>query len=287
MGRVVRAAAAWLTAHVRRVAAAWDQFWFTPADPIVLGVMRILAGGMLLYTHIVWGTNLPAFFSERGWMSPLLMDVFQRGELIFSFWWYVPEAWHVTAHGVCLCVITLFWLGLWTRVTSILSLIISISYSYRAQFANYGLDQVNTILTLYLAIGPSGAALSIDRLIQRYRTARRVLSAGAVPSFERTPRVSAGLAMRLTQIHFCVIYFYSATAKLQGAAWWSGDAMWRAFANQEYQSTDMTWLVWYPWIGNWMTHTTILWELSFGICLAVKGFKPVPLITLGPDPQAR
>ncbi len=278
MGRVVRTAVSWLTARVCRVAAAWEQFWFTPADPIVLGVMRILVGGMLLYTHIVWGTNLPAFFSERGWMSPALMDVFQRGELIFSFWWYVPEAWHVTAHGVCLCVICLFWLGLWTRVTSILSLIISISYSYRAQFANYGLDQVNTILTFYLAIGPSGATLSIDRLIQRYRTARQSLSVGATPNFERTPCVSTGLATRLTQIHFCVIYFYAGTAKLQGAAWWSGDAMWRAFANSEYQSTDMTWLVWYPWIVNWMTHVTILWELSFSATIWNRTLRPFVLL---------
>ena len=26
--------------------------------------------------------------------------------------------------------------------------------------------------------------------------------------------------------------------------------MWRAFANLEYQSLDMTWLAWHPWLVN-------------------------------------
>ncbi len=33
--------------------------------------------------------------------------------------------------------------------------------------------------------------------------------------------------------------------------------MWLAFANLEYQSVDMTWIAWYPWISDIFTHGTI------------------------------
>ena len=61
----------------------------------------------------------------------------------------------------------------------------------------------------------------------------------------------------------CVIYFFAGVSKLQGEAWWNGEAMWRAFANLEYQSIDMTWLAWHPWLLDFVTHVSVLWELSF------------------------
>ena len=42
----------------RDVLHAWDRFWFSRSDPATLGVIRILAGAMLLYTHFVWMLDL-------------------------------------------------------------------------------------------------------------------------------------------------------------------------------------------------------------------------------------
>ena len=42
-----------LTARARSLAGDWDAFWFRPADPTLLGLLRILTGLMLLYTHAV------------------------------------------------------------------------------------------------------------------------------------------------------------------------------------------------------------------------------------------
>jgi hypothetical protein len=54
--------------------------------------------------------------------------------------------------------------------------------------------------------------------------------------------------------------------------------MWLAFANREYQSFDMTWLAWYPWMVNVMTHVTIVWELSFAALIWNRWCRPVVLI---------
>jgi hypothetical protein len=43
-----------LAAYFRAAWEAWNRFWFTPADPATLSLIRVLAGGMLFYTHFIW-----------------------------------------------------------------------------------------------------------------------------------------------------------------------------------------------------------------------------------------
>ena len=260
-----------IPAAVRTSARAWEalyhpwrRFWFEPADPTPLAVMRILFGAMLLYTHLVWGLNLEGFFGPQGWQGTTLVRAVQAEQFAWSFWWWIPQPWHVTAHYLCLLVLALFMLGVFTPVTSVLAYLITISYSSRAPIANYGLDQINGLAALYLAIGPSGRALSIDRFWQRFRAARKQLAEGLDPvvaPVEASPR--ANLALRLIQVHLCVIYVFACLSKLQGESWWNGTAIWQAVSNLEYQSRDMTWLAWYPWLVNLLTHVTIVWEMTF------------------------
>lgn len=258
--------------------SGWQEFWFAPGDPTTLGVMRLLVGGMLVYTHVVWGINLEAFLGAAGWNSPDVLAVVQEGQIVPSFWWYVPDEWLWSVHFLCVGILVMFWLGLATRITSVMSMLITISYSYRAHMANFGLDQINAILCLYLCIGPSGATLSIDRWWRVWRERQLATRNGQefiAPQVKSSS--AANLAIRLTQVHFCVIYAYAGLTKLQGPAWWSGDAAWMAFANLEYQSLDMTWVAWYPWISDLVTHTTILWEVSFAALVWVRPIRPVVL----------
>jgi hypothetical protein len=262
----------YLADSARAAAEAWNEFWFAPADPTLLGVIRILTGLMLLYTHAVWGLVLERFFGPKSWLSPELVRALQEGEYIYSFWWLVPgnstAIW--VAYGLSMLVLALFTLGLWTRLTSILSLVVVVSFAHRAPEAMFGLDQINGMLTLYLAIGPSGAALSLDRLLR----SRRAGTAALRPS----PSVGANLAIRLINVHMCVIYLFAGVSKLQGESWWTGEAMWRALANLEYQTADMTWLAWHPWLVNLMTHICILWEISFCALIWRPRIRPFVLI---------
>jgi hypothetical protein len=268
MRRVITAISDYFAQVERSLAAGWNAFWFTPADPTLLGVLRILTGLMLLYTHAVWGLALDDFFGPKSWLSPELVRALQSDQYAFSFWWWVPARGIWYAHAVSLVILALFTVGLWTRVTSALALVVAVSYANRVPAALFGLDQINVMLTLYLAIGPSGAVLSVDRLLAR----RRESAASIVPAL-----MSANLAQRLIQVHMCVIYFFAGVSKLQGPSWWDGEAMWRAFANLEYQTADMTWLAWHPWLVNAMTHVTIVWEISFCALIWVKLARPLVL----------
>jgi hypothetical protein len=271
MRRILTPAVRYLANLARSLVEGWNAFWFSPADPTLLGVLRILTGLMLLYTHAVWGLALDDFFGPRSWLGESLVHAIQRDEFAWSFWWWIPSAWRWHAYAASMLILALFTIGLATRLTSILALITTISFSHRVSATLFGLDQINGILTLYLAIGPSGPALSLDRWIAR----RRRPGDAPLPA----PSAAANLAQRLIQVHMCVIYLFAGVSKLQGLAWWNGEAMWRAFANLEYQSADMTWLAWHPLLINVITHVSVLWEIFF--CVLI--WKPLwrPLVLAG------
>ena len=46
--------------------------------------------------------------------------------------------------------------------------------------------------------------------------------------------MSANFALRLMQIHFCIIYFAAGISKLLGATWWNGTAIYFTLANYEF-----------------------------------------------------
>ena len=100
--------------------------------------------------------------------------------------------------------------------------------------AYFGLDKINCMLAMYLMLGPCGARYSIDRLWRLRRGA---------PT-EVPPSSAANLAIRLIQVHMCIIYLFSGIGKLQGDHV-GGPARPAGSRSPmlEYQSLDMTWLV--------------------------------------------
>ncbi len=234
---------------------SWDRFFFQPVDALPLSILRILAGCMLLYTHCVWGSVLTEFLGSDGWNSHDLVSLSREGGFLPSFWWYVPEPWMHNVHLLCNAIIVLFILGVGGRITSILTWAIAISYAHRTSPANFGLDQINCMLTLYLCIGPAMQYLSVDRWL-RLKFAKDKLRLDQ-------PSSTANVALRLIQLHLCVIYLWAGLGKLQGEAWWNGNATWLALANYEYQSMDMTWLAHFPRLLETLTHVTVAWEVSF------------------------
>lgn len=257
---------------VQEAIQGWKTFWFRPADPFLLGMIRLLTGWMLVYNLLVWGIDLHAFFGYHG-LQPLdSIREFHANQPVISFWFYVPEPWIATAHWTCVGIATLFFLGVGTRVTSVLAYLITISYSQRVPVANFGLDQILGMLCLYLAIGPSGACLSVDRWWKK----RRAAAAGI--ELPRPSSSSARVALRMIQLHMCVIYFWAGVSKLKGDSWYTGEAMWQVMANQEYQTLDLTWLAYMPWVPYLVSHITVLWEIMFCVLVWVPKLRPLMLL---------
>ncbi|MBN9121717.1 MAG: hypothetical protein J0I06_21690, partial [Planctomycetes bacterium] len=173
----------------------------------------------------------------------------RTGHAIFSVWFHVSDPTQMALiHVGILLLIALWTLGLFTRVTGVLVWIAVVGYIHRTQQVLFGMDTMMNIILFYLMIGNSGAALSLDRLIGRYRAARASLRrSGAIDDPTRAylasppPSKGAGFALRLIQVHFCFIYIAAGLSKLKGGAWWNGQAFWDVVVNPEFTLMQYQW----------------------------------------------
>ena len=224
--------------------SGWDRFWFSPTAPQTFCLIRIFAGAMLFYTHLVWSIDFNGFFGDRGRLSQEFVDRLHRAAgdssgLAWShFQWFESLETLWLLHLAALVIFFLFTIGYACRITSVLSFLIAVSYTHRAAGALFGLDQINVMLAMYLMVGPCGECFSVDRWWRQ----RKARENGATIDLPVRRLVSTTVASRLMQIHLCVIYFFAGAGKLLGETWWNGEALWGAFANLEYQTIDMTWI---------------------------------------------
>lgn len=357
-----------------RMLRAWNGFWFTPADPTVLGLIRLCCGLITLYTVMAYSFSLDDFFGEHAWWSledarrqltdkpytvgplrgfdvgpepvgeyqkahvaefrarfpgvpvpwpypssdrdlkfaqefereyqvdfrhfhipfpeteeqraylhrymrqhkqppppPYPWDkaeaewiedyfrhyeidprlVYHRGKSVWSLWFHITDpVWMRVVHTAIVMVTFLFTIGCGTRITAVLTWIGNLCYIHRAEMVLFGVDTMMAILLLYLMIGPSGAAVSVDRLIARWWSENRArviarwrnfwglpaidVANGTAPAELPEPSISANFAMRLLQVHVCIIYLAAGLSKLLGPAWWNGTAVWNVIANYEF-----------------------------------------------------
>lgn len=233
-------------------ASAWNTFWFTPADPLPLAVVRICTGLLLTWSCIVWLLDPDAFFGDRGWLAPT--EVWRMNDQPWQWSLHFampgPNGARVLA-AVSLVAAVLLTLGLATPIAAVVSLLALVSAANRAPLSTFGLDDTLGMLLIGLAVGPSGARLSLDE---------RLLGAGQGSG---APSVRANVALRILQVHLCVVYFFSGCGKLFGASWWEGTAIWGAAANVQYRTIDLTWLAWHPLVINALTLGTLFWEVGY------------------------
>ncbi len=91
-----------------------------------------------------------------------------RGQPAWSIWFHVtdPDSMMAVQLGI-LAVCVLFTLGLGTRLTAVLTWLAWLSFMHRNPIMLFGADFIVAVVLLYLMIGPSGDALSLDRLLAR------------------------------------------------------------------------------------------------------------------------
>lgn len=281
--------------YVREASAAavngWQRFWFLPRDPATLSAMRIFVGMLLFYTHAVWAFDWQGFFGPAGWLdkaartAPFMPPPGQAPSM-FARWtwthfdWIQDQSVLWALHWAALGVFVLLIFGLFTRTVAVLSWLIAVSYTQRNPQAMFGLDGINTMLSMYLWVGPCGACYSLDSWLKNRKEKNLAAGQGRGEALAVRPielSITANIAIRLIQLHMCLIYLFSAIGKLQGESWGSGVALWGAVANREYQSLDATWLAAYPLVVSILTHLTVMWELTYSVLVWPRLWRPLVL----------
>ena len=294
MRRLLNETRRYLAGLVEAVRRGWDAFFFTPADPTALALIRIGIGLLAMWSLLVFGLDLQDYFGSEGWAEPSAIRASQRAAT-WSFWFLVPDSGLRLVWVGCLVVLAMDIVGLFSRWTAVLTWVIVISTVRRVPIALYGFDQVISPMALYLAVtGASGQAISLDRFLRRWRQARSRAKAPAParPIDDRTspgrrvspdesaipvPTISANLSLRLIQLHLVVIYAMAGLAKLQGPSWWDGTATWRTMTAGEFVVGNFTPLAEWPMAINFLTHASLALELLYPVLIWVRIARPMVL----------
>lgn len=286
MRRLVTGPRDYLADLGRAAVRGWNAFFFAPADPTALGLIRVVVGALLFWSLLVLGLDLHGFLGPTGWGDAESVRSWwaERAPGAWSFWFWLPESLLRPVWVGCLVVLAMFTLGLGSRATAVLAWVIAVSTARRGPVFLYGFDQIVGTWALYLAAcGASGQAVSLDRFFARWRQARRALKARRrdgrpdLPPGAPAPTVSANLGLRLIQLHLCLIYGMAALAKFRGDAWWNGFAMWGVVAAGEFRRFDLTWMAAYPLLLNLLTHGGLMLELTYPVLVWVRKLRPLLL----------
>ncbi|HHO53512.1 MAG TPA: hypothetical protein ENK18_22245, partial [Deltaproteobacteria bacterium] len=184
---------------------AWDRFWFAPVDPRALAAMRISLGLLLLSWWVSMGAALPLLHIE-GPFDAHLMDTYWTEWRVRLLEGLTPGQLHQLWLGGFV-VLGAFTVGLGTRLSNLLTLVLLVAVWHRAPWIHNGGDRLLRIWTLSLLLSPSGAIWSVDaQLRQRL----------GVEPVRQVPI----LAIRLVQIQLVVMYTATGLEKLLGGPEW-------------------------------------------------------------------
>ena len=286
-----------LAEELAKVGPAWNRFWFTPADPVTLGAIRILAGMLAIYLVATYSWDLPRFFGSDGLVPTSLSRDLRmedattgspRERMSFSYlnWCSSPTAlWG--AHVASLAVLVAFTLGIATRFSSVAALVVVLSYFHRGPLLTAQLEPLLCGTMFYLCLAPAGATLSFDRWLAWRKQVKIAQEAGAKSAPEPepvAPSMSANLVLRLIQVHVTVIFLMMALGKLSGptGVWWSGEAVWWLLARPDTRPFDMTGFFASSSATEMMvdvwTHCIVWFELAFAVFVWNRWARPMMLI---------
>lgn len=286
-----------------------NRFFFKPMDPTGIGLLRIIGGILILNVHFAYTFDLLSFVGgDQAWIDNQAIEYFRHempihlpeagwqlseeeiikrqsnpyahGTYAVSIFFHVNNARTIYfIHGCCLLVMFLFTIGLWTRITGILTWFACVSYIQRNNSLLFGMDTMMMIWLLYMLIAPAGATFSVDRLLEKWSARQKGL-----PVLEVQPSISANFAMRCLQIHYCFIYLGSGTSKLQGARWWNGTALWDIVSNYTFTPMDvpiyhdfLVFICNHRWLWEMVMEGgvffTVFLELSFGFLVWIPSLR--------------
>lgn len=202
---------------IERLKGFWtgiDQALFGAVSPTAFGVFRMLIGFWAFCGLLQLVPNLEALFTERGFVPVAFAERFSEGIVRWNpLVWFPGEGFFYAFFGLTVLAAAMTCLGLFSRIASIALFLGLVALHHRnPDILNSG-DSLIRQFTFFLAIGPSGAGLSLDQ----WRAGRR--------TFAEWPNISAW-PQRLVVFQLAVVYFTTVWWKMMGTKWRDGSATW-------------------------------------------------------------
>jgi hypothetical protein len=189
---------------------------FGYGSPVTMGVFRAVFCGLVFVNLCMVALDFGSWYTETGYIPTAMLERWNGGIPRLDLLESVTNP-AVTAVFYALTVLAalLSCLGLWTRVATVALLIGVTSLHHRAPDILHSGDTLMRVMLLYIALAPSGAAFSLDRLIG--------LRKGTAPPLP--PEVSMW-PQRMMQVQVAIVYLTTVWHKSFGNWWLNGTATW-------------------------------------------------------------
>jgi hypothetical protein len=268
-------------AAVAPVAAGWSSFWFRPADPLPLGVIRVGAGVVLLGMLLATTPLLPALYGPDAWVDRETADTLRKespstpphdewdpppgepdrrrpaeyhaewakgpgAEAYVRRWGILPQ--FVFARGTArfspfFHIRTIEGAYAFHAVSVLVAVLFTLGLGGRVVCVLAWAVALCYIHRVHPAMSTADTALALLLLYLALgpSTARLSLDRRLGLPPGTAPSEGANLALRLMQVHFAAICLASGLSKLQGAVWWNGTAVWQILGNVGVPRPELYW----------------------------------------------
>jgi hypothetical protein len=206
---------------------------------------------LLLLGHLVWLSNdIFALHGHRGIIPWALTDLLHdpwvpglptvtRPFLSLGFSEHAAVTFVLSGYAGSLLSLAL---GFHSRVSAFLAWGLHLSLVMSGFASYYGVDQLANTFLFYLFIFPSGRAWTFES--------------------HREKTIPVG-ALRVMQVHLCVVYLAAGLDKARGRQWWNGEAIWQAVSQPAFSTCDLSWLASHPWIPTLAGWGTLAGEIGY------------------------
>ncbi len=257
-----------------KVGDSWNRFWYQPSDPLLCGVLRIAVGCLTLFYLTSYSFDLLRWFGPASMLPTETAQALSSSASMYlktSYYYYLQHPtilWcvHLLGCGVVAC----WTLGIWSRVTNVVTFIVLLAYLNRVPQLLGPWEVALSMLVFYLCVAPTGQCLSVDA----YQSGR--------PAKANAPRDStrswqATLAVRLIQVHLCGLYFAMGARTLASDFWWEGNGLAWLLVHSQDRVVDLTLLSSSKYLTTALNYVVVGITLAFAL---FAWFRPTRLPTI-------
>lgn len=229
-------------------------------NPNFLVFLRAATGLLLSLSILALWPDFSQLYGQNGVVDPALLTLKQgiRFFNIYDIQEYIHQYYHFTEQQIhqvlfityiSLCIFLI--LGLFTKTTSLILIILHGAIFTAITPFSYGFDYFCTVALFYCFIFPTGHYKSLDQKL-----------------FNLKPSMWANPCLRVLQINVSLVYFFSGFDKLLGHTWRNGEALWKTMHLPYFRSAfieEINTLGAYPWVWVCAGWLIILIELLYPI----------------------
>ncbi|HJQ96615.1 MAG TPA: HTTM domain-containing protein [Acidimicrobiia bacterium] len=220
-------------------------FFFGPISVLPLALLRIVSGALTL----IWALFL---YSD---VEPLLTHLRVEPTRDILWWQLFPDLPLLGVRLLCLSLVGasfLVMIGAWTRLAAWSAFLITLALQrYNPAAFNGGDLIMRGVIQLAVALGPSGAYLSIDSV-------RRGQWNKLPPQIEAWP-------IRFVQLHISMGYLLTFYLKTRGHTWFDGTALWYALNIEDLARFNVPDVLIVPPFGAILTWLAVATEAFVGV----------------------